>query len=149
MTREYELMYIVRPDVDEDGMAAAVASVKSLIEGTGGTVLKTTIWGKRRLAYEVKHIRDGNYVIVRADIDPTRVREIERTLTIHETVFRHLLTSAPDITDPTAVQDEDLRPSTEAVPASDDATTTAIADDDSEDEREFVAVGAENDEEGN
>jgi small subunit ribosomal protein S6 len=91
MVRDYELMYIVRPDVDEDGLRAAVESVKTLIEGQGGEIRKTTNWGKRRLAYEVKHLRDGHYVIVEMRLDGARVAEVERALRIHDAVFRHLL----------------------------------------------------------
>jgi small subunit ribosomal protein S6 len=91
MVRDYELMYIVRPDVDDDGLRAAVDSVKSLVEGQGGEVRRTTMWGKRRLAYEVKHLRDGHYVIVELRLDGGRVAEVERALRIHDTVFRHLL----------------------------------------------------------
>jgi small subunit ribosomal protein S6 len=91
MVRDYELMYIVRPDVDDDGLRAAVDSVKSLVEGQGGEVRKTTMWGKRRLAYEVKHLRDGHYVIAELRLDGSKVAEVERALRIHDSVFRHLL----------------------------------------------------------
>jgi small subunit ribosomal protein S6 len=91
MVRDYELMYIVRPDVDDDGLRAAVDSVRILIEGQGGTVRKTTMWGKRRLAYEVAHLRDGHYVIVEMQLDGSKVAPVERALRIHDTVFRHLL----------------------------------------------------------
>lgn len=91
MVRDYELMYIVRPDVDDDGLRAAVDSVKSLIEGQGGEVGKTTMWGKRRLAYEVSHLRDGHYVIVEMRLDGSKVATVERALRIHDSVFRHLL----------------------------------------------------------
>ena len=91
MVRDYELMYIVRPDVDDDGLRAAVDSVKSLVEGQGGEIHKTTLWGKRRLAYEVKHLRDGHYVIVEMKLDGAKVANVERALRIHDTVFRHLL----------------------------------------------------------
>src|SRR5258708_21199319 len=91
MVRDYELMYIVRPDVDDDGLRAAVDSVKSLVEGQGGEVRKTTMWGKRRLAYEVKHLRDGHYVIAELRLDGSKVAQVERALRIHDNVFRHLL----------------------------------------------------------
>lgn len=143
-TREYELMYIVRPDVDDEALAAAVASVRGLIEGGDGAVLKTTMWGKRRLAYEVKHLRDGHYVIVRANIDPTKVREIERALTIHDQVFRHMLTVAPDITDPSQIDTEDPVIVAKAE-VEDDIFSSS--EEDQDDEREFAAVGADEEEE--
>ena len=91
MVRDYELMYIVRPDVDDDALRAAVDSVRTLVEGQGGEVRKTTMWGKRRLAYEVSHLRDGHYVIVEMRLDGSKVAAVERALRIHDAVFRHLL----------------------------------------------------------
>jgi small subunit ribosomal protein S6 len=92
MVRDYELMYIVRPDLDEEGLAAAMQSVHALVEGQGGEVVRTTAWGKRRLAYEIERMRDGHYVLLHIRLDSARVKEIERLLHIHDTVFRHLVT---------------------------------------------------------
>jgi len=161
MVRDYELMYIVRPDVDEDGLRAAIDSVRSLIEGQGGEIRKTTNWGKRRLAYEVKHLRDGHYVIVEMKLDGGRVAEIERALRIHDAVFRHLLViqeepsadtgegeevevgdgavAAPPSDDrveaPGAEAAEDEAAEDEEVPAADeDAEPTAVGVDDTDEE---------------
>jgi ribosomal protein S6 len=65
--------------------------VRSLLESQGGEVVKTTLWGKRRLAYEVKRLREGHYVLVVFHLDGSKVAEIERALRIHDTVFRHLI----------------------------------------------------------
>ena len=91
MVRDYELMYIVRPDLDDEALRTATESVDTLIRGLGGTVGKTTMWGKRRLAYEVDRLRDGHYVITLLQLDGARVADLERALQIHDTVFRHLL----------------------------------------------------------
>ena len=91
MVRDYELMYIVRPELDEEGLKVATDSIETLIRGLGGEIEKTTMWGKRRLAYEVKHLRDGHYVISYIRLDGERVAQVERALRIHDTVFRHLL----------------------------------------------------------
>ena len=91
MVRDYELMYIARPDLDEEGLQGAADSVEQLITGAGGTVVRTTNWGRRRLAYEVDHLRDGHYMLLHIRLDGARVRDVERALAIHETVFRHLL----------------------------------------------------------
>ncbi|HEV7678304.1 MAG TPA: 30S ribosomal protein S6 [Candidatus Dormibacteraeota bacterium] len=123
MVRDYELMYIVRPDVDDDGLRAAVDSVKSLIEGQGGEVHKTTMWGKRRLAYEVKHLRDGHYVIAELRLDGSKVAEIERALRIHDSVFRHLLV----IQEVPSADTEDGEATGEVVHASPDGETVAPA----------------------
>jgi len=88
---DYELMYIVRPDLDEEALRAATESVATLVRGLGGEVSKTAMWGKRRLAYEIARLRDGHYVVCQIRLDGDRVSELERALKIHETVFRHLL----------------------------------------------------------
>jgi len=89
--RDYELMYIVRPELDDDGVRGAVQSVRAIIEANGGEVVKTTLWGKRRLAYDVQRLRDGHYVLVALRLDGASVAAVERVLRIHDTVFRHLL----------------------------------------------------------
>ena len=91
MVRDYELMYIVRPELDDEALQGAVASVEQLVAGAGGTVVRTTNWGRRRLAYEVDHLRDGHYMLLHLRMDGGRVVDLERALAIHETVFRHLL----------------------------------------------------------
>jgi small subunit ribosomal protein S6 len=91
MVRDYELMYIVRPELEDDPMRVAVKSVRSLIESQEGEVVKTTLWGKRRLAYEVSRLREGHYVLVVFHLDGAKIVEIERALRIHDTVFRHLI----------------------------------------------------------
>jgi small subunit ribosomal protein S6 len=91
MVRDYELMYIVRPELEDDAVRVAVKSVRALIESHEGEVVKTTLWGKRRLAYEVKRLREGHYVLVVFHLDGGKVAEIERALRIHDTVFRHLI----------------------------------------------------------
>ena len=94
MQREYELMYVVRPDLDEDGLRTAVEAVQGLVEGQGGEVLNTTPWGKRRLAYEIAGLRDGHYVIVEFRGDGGKVKELERALRINDQVIRHMITIA-------------------------------------------------------
>jgi small subunit ribosomal protein S6 len=160
MVRDYELMYIVRPDVDEDGLRAAIDSVKALITGQGGESRKTTNWGKRRLAYEVKHLRDGHYVIVEMRLDGAKVAEIERALRIHDAVFRHLLVIQEEPSADTGEDGEVTDGSLASAPAPDaetaetaesaeSAETPAIdipeAEVDENDEPEAAAVGADAD----
>ncbi len=99
MVRDYELMYIVRPDLDDEALRTATESVETLVKGLDGEVLKTTMWGKRRLAYEVSHHRNGHYVILQLQLDTTKIGELERVLEIHDTVFRHLLVRRDETAD--------------------------------------------------
>ncbi len=118
MVRDYELMYIVRPELDDEALRTATESVDTLIRDRGGTVGKTTMWGKRRLAYEVDRLRDGHYVITLLQLDGTKVADLERALQIHDTVFRHLLVrgdeTAPAAEDGAVPKPGDGDPVTEA-----------------------------------
>ena len=96
MLRDYEILYIVRPELDEEQLQQAIASVDALIESLGGTRQKTDVWGRRRLAYEVRHLREGQYVLTDFQVDPARVPEMEITLKISDTVFRHLIVRKPE-----------------------------------------------------
>ena len=96
MLRDYEILYIVRPELDETQLNEAVASVNRLIENLGGKVQKTDVWGRRRLAYEVRHLREGQYVLTDFQVEPARVPEMEATLKISDTVFRHLIVRKPE-----------------------------------------------------
>ena len=94
--RDYEILYIVRPDLDEEQLEAAVGKVSALIETLGGQHERTNVWGKRRLAYEVNHLKEGYYVLTEFQIDAGRVPEMESTLKISDTVFRHLIVRRPE-----------------------------------------------------
>ncbi len=100
--RDYEILYIVRPDLDENEVGEAAKKVDNLIESVGGSVQRTNIWGKRRLAYEVSHLREGHYVLTDFQIEASRVPEMEATLRISDQVFRHLIVRKPDVKTPVA-----------------------------------------------
>ncbi|MEO6797849.1 MAG: 30S ribosomal protein S6 [Candidatus Dormibacter sp.] len=87
----YELMYLVKPELDDDAVQQEIEKVSQLILTNGGQVKKVTPWGKRRLAYTVKDQREGHYVVAEFDLDQPRVQEVDRLLKISDTVFRHLL----------------------------------------------------------
>ena len=69
--------------------------VEGLIESLQGSVQNTNVWGKRRLAYEVDHLKEGHYVLTDFQIEPLRVPEMEATLKISDQVFRHLIVRKP------------------------------------------------------
>jgi len=96
LLRDYEILYIVRPELDEERLNEAIATVNRLIENLGGKSQKTDIWGRRRLAYEVRHLREGQYVLTDFQVEPASVPEMEATLKISETVFRHLIVRKPE-----------------------------------------------------
>lgn len=95
MQRDYEILYIVRPDVEEADLENVTKTVEGLIQNLDGSVQRTNVWGKRRLAYEVAHLREGTYVLTDFALEPARVPEMEATLKISDTVFRHVIVRKP------------------------------------------------------
>ena len=101
--RDYEILYIVRADLDDDKVQDIIKRVNTLIERAGGSLERTNVWGKRKLAYEVKHQKEGSYVLQDFQIGPDRVPELEAALKITEEVLRHLVVRKPDKPTPTPV----------------------------------------------
>lgn len=94
--RRYELMLLLRPDLEDDKLQAAVEKVTRAIVNGGGSLSKVSPWGKRRLAYDINHHREASYFLIHFDIEPAQVREIERGMLISEEILRHLVTVLED-----------------------------------------------------
>lgn len=92
--RNYELFLIVNPEIDETGINSLVEKVKGWITDSGGSVTKVDLWGKRRMAYQIRKQREGQYVFIQTDMAPTFCTELERNLRFLEPVMRFLITSA-------------------------------------------------------
>ncbi|MEW6624401.1 MAG: 30S ribosomal protein S6 [Bacillota bacterium] len=89
--RKYECMYIIHPQLQEEEVNQMVEKFKGLVEGQGGEIKKMDFWGKRRMAYEVKKVREGYYVLVQFQGEPSVAQELERVLKITEGVIRYLV----------------------------------------------------------
>lgn len=89
--RDYELMYIIRPNVADEELAGATGKVEALITNLGGTVSERNPWGKRRLAYPIDKYEDGYYMVDKIQLDPNRARDLEEQLRISDDVIRHIL----------------------------------------------------------
>jgi len=85
--RHYELMVILDPELEERTIAPSLDRFLTVVTKAGGTV-KTEIWGKRRLAYEIKKQIEGIYAIVTIESDPAAVAELDRQLNLNESVLR-------------------------------------------------------------
>jgi small subunit ribosomal protein S6 len=100
--RNYELVLIVRPEVDEEGLAAVVETVKGVVKRGDGEVSKVDLWGLRRLAYPIQKLREGQYVLMYLDMATEGVAELERNLGLSEQVIRHLVVRLEDDKVPSA-----------------------------------------------
>ena len=88
--REYETIFILRPNTPNEGVAEVNARIKGIIEGMGGKIIKVDNWGKRRLAYEVAKERKGIYIYWQYLANPGVVEETERNLRMLDNVIRYL-----------------------------------------------------------
>jgi small subunit ribosomal protein S6 len=98
-TRQYELVYVVSPETDEDGVAGLHAQIAEIVEKQEGQIEKTDNWGRRQMAYEINRHREGTYVLELINGPGELVRELDRRLRVNDTVLRHLIVRV----------DEDLR----------------------------------------
>jgi small subunit ribosomal protein S6 len=89
--RDYELMVVLSPDLDEDGVNATTERVGTQISSRGGEVVDVQKWGRRRLAYPIAKHRDGFYTVSKLKLNPEATVPLERSLTLNESVIRHLL----------------------------------------------------------
>ena len=88
---EYELVYIIRPDVADEALEARVDNISQFITAREGVVDDVQKWGKRKLAYAIKHQLEGNYVLTRFKMGPSKCKELDQSLRISEDILRHLL----------------------------------------------------------
>ncbi|WP_347489471.1 30S ribosomal protein S6 [Desulfoscipio sp. XC116] len=89
--RQYELVFIVRTDLDEEVTDALIGKVRGIAETNGAEIIKLEKWGKRRLAYEIKDCREGLYVIMNFKGDAAVAAELDRVLKITENILRHMI----------------------------------------------------------
>jgi len=89
--RNYELTYIIHPDLDDSAFQALNEQIASWISDGGGKIGKSDIWGKKKMAYEIRKQSEGNYVHLQVEMDPSLGAEIERQLQLQESVLRYLI----------------------------------------------------------
>ena len=86
--RPYEIMVILDPTLDERTVAPSLETFLNVIRKDGGTVEKVDVWGRRRMAYEIKKNAEGIYAVVNLTAEPATVKEFDRQLTLNESVLR-------------------------------------------------------------
>ena len=91
--RHYEMMYILRPDLDEEMLNETIERFSSIIEEQGGELVKLDRWGKRRLSYEINDLHEGFYVLVDFRGEVAVTDEPSRLLRLSDKVLRHMIVS--------------------------------------------------------
>ena len=94
--KAYELMLMLDPTLEEDAREATLEKVQGLITDGGGAVDNLDSWGKRKLAFEVDDLTEGDYVVVDFHADPSSIAEIDRVLHITGPVPRYMLVRRED-----------------------------------------------------
>lgn len=88
---EYEMVLIINPELSDEDIEATLDKTSRFITERGGVVSDIERWGRRRLAYPIRHFGNGSYFLARFTMDPALGRELEASLKISEDVLRHLL----------------------------------------------------------
>jgi small subunit ribosomal protein S6 len=89
--RQYELVYVVTPEASDEQIAELHTQVEQIVQRYHGTIDKTENWGRRKLAYEIRHHREGTYVIETITGSGELMKEIDRRLKVFDAVIRHLI----------------------------------------------------------
>ena len=99
----YEMVVVLSPQLIDEPLEAAINNISNFITGRGGVIFEIERWGKRNLAYPIKHFASGTYIIAKFSLKPGAGKELEASLKIAEHVLRHLLIkldSAPVVKTP-------------------------------------------------
>ena len=90
-TRKYELVYVVSPDSSDEQVTALHDQIQAIVTRLHGTIEKTEPWGRRKLAYEIGHHKEGNYVLEVIHGGGDLMKEIDRRLKVIDEVIRHIV----------------------------------------------------------
>lgn len=94
--KAYELLFFVDPACDEETRAGVMKRIEVAITAEGGAVDNVEDWGKRKLAYEIDKLTEGDYTLVNFHADPTQIAELDRVLRINDAVKRHMIVRRPE-----------------------------------------------------
>lgn len=88
---QYELIYIIQPDLDSDTTKAVDDRVSQAIAGNNGQIVSTEIWGQRKLAYPIGSHFEGYYILHNVQMPPAAVSDVERVMRLNESIIRFLV----------------------------------------------------------
>ncbi|MDR1192565.1 MAG: 30S ribosomal protein S6 [Peptococcaceae bacterium] len=94
--RNYELIFILKPDMEEEAMQAAIDRYSAIVTDGQGELVSVDKWGKRRLAYEIKDLAEGYYVLVTFKSEPAVVKELDRVMKISDDMLRFMIVNKDD-----------------------------------------------------
>ena len=89
--RQYEVALIIHPDQEEAAFKELLDKVQEWIKSAGGKVLKVDLWGKKKLAYEIRKQTEGQYVFLATEMPPAFCSELERNIGLQESVMRYMI----------------------------------------------------------
>jgi small subunit ribosomal protein S6 len=89
--KQYELVYIAAPEATEEQLAALATEVQQVVGRFQGTIEKTDVWGRRRLAYQIGRYKEGIYVLHVINASGELVKELDRRLKVTDNIVRHLI----------------------------------------------------------
>lgn len=89
--RDYEIMYIIRPNIEEEAQKSLIERFSAILTDNGATIDKVDEIGSRRLAYEIENYRDGYYVVINFKGDQEAVNEFDRQAKYSEDIIRHIV----------------------------------------------------------
>ena len=94
--KAYELLFIVAPTIDDETRAVVMKRIETTITDAQGVVDNVDNWGKRKLAYEINGLSDGDYTLIDFHTDPQSIAELDRVLRINDAVVRHMIVARTD-----------------------------------------------------
>ena len=94
--KAYELLFFVAPTISDEDRVAVMKRIETTIAEGAGKVDNVDEWGKRKLAYEINGLTDGDYTLVNFHADPQNVAELDRVLRINAAVVRHMIVKRED-----------------------------------------------------
>ena len=92
--REYELTYIIKPDIDAAAVAVVIEKINGFIAAENGTLVKTDVWGMRKLTYAIRRYREGQYFFNIIKLPEDAPARLENRIKLTEDVIRHMLVIA-------------------------------------------------------
>ena len=94
--KAYELLFFVAPNTDEETRAGVMKRIDVAITAEGGVVDSVEDWGKRKLAFEIDDLTEGDYTLINFHADPHQIAELDRVLRINDAVKRHMVVCRSD-----------------------------------------------------